>query len=138
MTTHYGHEAGKSGRNVVLFVPSLAMQAVVAGLLSPSPTPPSPDPNKSDTPRAPMSKSTSETAIEHRSCKNIPNCAKSAQTLCAKAIGTGLQCQQVISDTLEASNLRTGLLVVSVAGRDGLWDEVLCEDKLEPLWLTSG
>jgi hypothetical protein len=51
---HYkGHVDGNPGRNRVVFLPWLVKQVWVAGLESPSPTPPSPDPNKRLMPRAP-------------------------------------------------------------------------------------
>lgn len=50
-----GHDAGNKGMKVVLFVPSFAMHPVVEALkvVCPSPTPLSPEPNNSETPRAP-------------------------------------------------------------------------------------
>ena len=51
--THNGQLAGNPGINSVAFLPSLVMHSWVAGLGSPSPTPPSPELNIRDTPRTP-------------------------------------------------------------------------------------
>lgn len=52
--TYNGQAGGNRGRNVVLLVPSFVMHDVVAGLGSPSPTPPSPELKVNETPRAPV------------------------------------------------------------------------------------
>ena len=53
-TAHKGHEGGKSGMKRVALRPSLVKHSCRAGSSSPSPTPPSPELNMSDTPRAPV------------------------------------------------------------------------------------
>lgn len=47
-------DAGNAGRNFVILCPSFEKHVCVAGLGSPSPTPPSPDENIKETPRAPL------------------------------------------------------------------------------------
>ena len=47
------HDAGKPGMNFVAFRPSFVKHCCVAGSGSPSPTPPSPEENIKETPRAP-------------------------------------------------------------------------------------
>jgi len=51
----HGHAAGKVGKNLVVFVPSLEMQD--------APGPSSPDEKKIDTPRAPSSENRSHTTV---------------------------------------------------------------------------
>lgn len=47
------HDAGKPGMNFVAFRPPFVKHCCVAGSGSPSPTPPSPEENIKETPRAP-------------------------------------------------------------------------------------
>jgi hypothetical protein len=107
------HDAGKPGINFVAFRPSFVKHCCVAGSGSPSPTPPSPEENIKETPRAPWN-----------GCSKVSTGAFNALTKLGKARTgsngkTHRDCQKIRLCSEEHRFEHTGLFIVSITGRNG-------------------
>jgi hypothetical protein len=87
-TTHKGQLGGKTGMNLVWFVPSFDMHCCVVGSGSPSPTPLSPDEKMIDAPRQPAHGQNEHEPMRDVTKRDLPRVANSLQTRTAYSSGT--------------------------------------------------
>lgn len=107
------HDAGKVGMNLVAFRPSFVKHCCVAGSGSPSPTPPSPEENIKETPRAPWS------GCSKVSTGSFNYLTKLSEARTGSNGKADRDCQKIRCCSEGHKFERTGLFIVSITGRNG-------------------